>query len=102
MTDMGGLPQLAEMLVVAAALCATVLAVAFLFSRFFNSQKTRRRIIIGAAVLCFGLVIPGMNQIWFTGPIAKTTGDIGFEVALVLSALLYVPLRYVEQREAVR
>lgn len=53
---------------------------------------------IGAAVLCFGLVIPGMNQIWFTGPIAKTTGDIGFEVALVLSALLYVPLRYVEQR----
>lgn len=52
---------------------------------------------IGAAVLCFGLVIPGMAQIWFTGPIAETTGDIGLEFALVLSALLYVPLRYVER-----
>ncbi|PVH98444.1 hypothetical protein DM02DRAFT_615792 [Periconia macrospinosa] len=53
---------------------------------------------IGAAVLCFALVIPGMNQIWFTGPIARTTGDIGFEVALVLSALLYVPFRFVERK----
>lgn len=53
---------------------------------------------VGAGVLCFGLVIPGMAQIWFTGPIAETTGDIGFEIALVLSALLYVPLRYLERR----
>ncbi|KAF2006238.1 hypothetical protein P154DRAFT_517897 [Amniculicola lignicola CBS 123094] len=53
---------------------------------------------IGAAVLCFGLVIPGMSQIWFIGPIAKTTGDIGFEAALVLSSLLYVPLRFLERR----
>ncbi|KAF2688975.1 hypothetical protein K458DRAFT_440425 [Lentithecium fluviatile CBS 122367] len=51
---------------------------------------------IGAAVLCFGLVIPGISQIWWTGPIAETTGDIGFECALVLSALLYVPLRFLE------
>ena len=53
---------------------------------------------ICAAVLCFGLVIPGMSQIWFVGPIAKTTGDIGFEVALVLSALLYTPFRLLERR----
>ncbi|CAI6329099.1 unnamed protein product [Periconia digitata] len=53
---------------------------------------------IGAAVLCFALVIPSMNQIWFTGPIAESTGDIGFEIALVLSALLYGPFRYLEQR----
>lgn len=53
---------------------------------------------IAAAILSFGLVIPGMSQIWFTGPIAETTGDIGFEVALVLSALLYIPLRFLERR----
>ena len=53
---------------------------------------------IGAAVLCFGMVIPSMGQIWFTGPIAKTTGDIGFEIAIVLSAVLYIPLRFAEKR----
>lgn len=53
---------------------------------------------IGAGILCLGLVIPSMAQIWFTGPIGKITGDIGFEVAFVLAALLYVPLRYAERR----
>ncbi|KAF1926792.1 uncharacterized protein M421DRAFT_66857 [Didymella exigua CBS 183.55] len=53
----------------------------------------------GAAVLCFGLVVPGMSQTWFVGPIAERTGDIGFEVALVLSAVLYVPLRTLERRK---
>ena len=51
-----------------------------------------------SAVLCFGLVVPCMAQVWWTGPIAKTTGDLGFEVAFVLSALLYVPLRKLEIR----
>lgn len=54
---------------------------------------------IAAAVLCFGLVIPGMGQIWFTGPIAETTGDIGFEFALVVSAMLYLPLRWLERKK---
>lgn len=53
---------------------------------------------IGAFILSFGLIIPCMGQIWFTGPIAKTTGDIGLEVALVLSPVLYVPPRYAERR----
>ncbi|EFQ32902.1 NCS1 nucleoside transporter [Colletotrichum graminicola] len=53
---------------------------------------------IGAAALSFALVIPCISQVWFTGPIAVTTGDIGFEVAFVLSALLYLPLRYAERR----
>ncbi|KAF1844622.1 uncharacterized protein K460DRAFT_376280 [Cucurbitaria berberidis CBS 394.84] len=53
---------------------------------------------IGAAVLCSGLVIPTMGQTWYTGPIAETTGNIGFEVAIVLSALLYVPLRALEKK----
>jgi purine-cytosine permease-like protein len=51
---------------------------------------------IGAIALAFGLVVPCMSQVWFTGPLAKTTGDIGFEVALVLAPILYYPLRSVE------
>lgn len=57
---------------------------------------------IGAFLLSFGLIIPSMGQIWFTGPIAETTGDIGLEVALVLSPLLYVPLRLLEKRICAR
>ncbi|KAH6989532.1 permease for cytosine/purines, uracil, thiamine, allantoin-domain-containing protein [Ilyonectria sp. MPI-CAGE-AT-0026] len=61
------------------------------------------RLPIGAAalasgILCFGLVVPCMAQVWWTGPIAKTTGDIGFEVAFVLSSLFYIPLRYLEKK----
>jgi NCS1 nucleoside transporter family len=53
---------------------------------------------IGAGILCLGLVVPGMSQTWFTGPIGKKTGDIGFEVAFVISALVYVPLRFAEKK----
>jgi purine-cytosine permease-like protein len=53
---------------------------------------------LGAGALSFGLIIPCMAQVWWTGPIAMTTGDIGFEVAFVLSFLLYIPLRIVEKR----
>ncbi|KKK20858.1 hypothetical protein AOCH_003967 [Aspergillus ochraceoroseus] len=48
--------------------------------------------------LSFGLIVPCMGQAWYTGPIAQTTGDIGFEVALVLAPLLYIPLRWTEKR----
>ncbi|EFI27075.1 cytosine-purine permease [Coprinopsis cinerea okayama7 len=52
-----------------------------------------------AAVVCsFGLVVPCMNQTWYTGPIAKMTGDIGFEIAIVLTGMLYFPFRSVEKR----
>jgi purine-cytosine permease-like protein len=51
-----------------------------------------------AGVLSFGLIIPSMAQVWWTGPIAVTTGDIGFEIALVLPAALYVPFRRLELR----
>ncbi|KAH8655374.1 NCS1 nucleoside transporter [Xylariales sp. PMI_506] len=50
-----------------------------------------------AGMLAFGLVIPCIAQVWWTGPIAESTGDLGFEVAFVLSALLYVPLRFLEK-----
>lgn len=51
---------------------------------------------IVAMGLSFGLAVPCMSQVWYTGPIAETTGDIGFEVALVLAALLYLPCRWIE------
>jgi purine-cytosine permease-like protein len=53
---------------------------------------------IGASILSFGLVIPGMAEVWYTGPIAEHTGDIGFEFAFVLTALFYFPLRWLEIR----
>ncbi|KAI0863489.1 permease for cytosine/purines, uracil, thiamine, allantoin-domain-containing protein [Xylaria cubensis] len=51
-----------------------------------------------ASVLSFALVIPSIAQVWFTGPIAKKTGDIGFELAFVTTAVLYLPLRALEKR----
>jgi purine-cytosine permease-like protein len=51
---------------------------------------------LAASVLSFGLVIPGMDQLWFVGPFAETTGDIGFEMAFALTAILYLPFRYAE------
>ncbi|KAJ0162954.1 Purine-cytosine permease fcyB, partial [Colletotrichum tanaceti] len=54
---------------------------------------------IGASVLSFGLTIPGMDQAWFTGPIARTTGDIGFISAFVLTAIFYAPFRWLEVRK---
>ncbi|KAK4147233.1 permease for cytosine/purines, uracil, thiamine, allantoin-domain-containing protein [Dichotomopilus funicola] len=53
---------------------------------------------LAAGVLSFGLVVPSMAQVWWTGPIAETTGDIGFELAFAVSGVLYVPLRWVERR----
>jgi len=53
---------------------------------------------LGASVLSFALVIPSMDQVWYKGPIARTTGDIGFEVAMVVTALCYIPLRHLEKR----
>jgi hypothetical protein len=57
---------------------------------------------VAAGVLSFALVVPGMDQVWFEGPIGKRSGDIGFEVAFVLAGVLYVPLRWVERQWAGR
>lgn len=53
---------------------------------------------IGACILAVSLIVPSMNQVWFVGPFAKTSGDIGFEVAFAATALFYPPLRYLELR----
>ncbi|KAL1841445.1 hypothetical protein VTJ49DRAFT_7060 [Mycothermus thermophilus] len=49
---------------------------------------------VAAGVLAFGLVVPCMAQVYWTGPIAEKTGDIGFEVAFAVAGTVYVPLRY--------
>ncbi|KAI0157164.1 permease for cytosine/purines, uracil, thiamine, allantoin-domain-containing protein [Hypoxylon sp. FL1284] len=51
-----------------------------------------------ASALSFALVIPSMSQVWFEGPIAAKSGDIGFEMAFAVTAVLYLPLRYLERR----
>ncbi|KKA29421.1 hypothetical protein TD95_004610 [Thielaviopsis punctulata] len=53
---------------------------------------------IVAGVLSVALIVPCMDQIWYVGPIAKKTGDIGFEMAFVVTAIFYVPLRKWEIR----
>lgn len=39
---------------------------------------------IGAMGLSFGLAVPCMSQVWYTGPLAVSTGDIGLEVRWLL------------------
>jgi purine-cytosine permease-like protein len=50
----------------------------------------------GASICSLGLVIPGLAKTWYTGPIGRHTGDIGFEMAIAVTALLYVPFRLLE------
>ncbi|KAI0042823.1 NCS cytosine-purine permease [Auriscalpium vulgare] len=53
---------------------------------------------LGAGIISFALVVPSMDQVWYVGPIAKTTGDLGFEFAAAVTALLYIPFRILEKR----
>ncbi|GAA5979685.1 hypothetical protein JCM5350_003812 [Sporobolomyces pararoseus] len=48
----------------------------------------------------------GMDQVWFRGPIAKMVtgpseefgGDVGFESAMAVAAIMYVPSRWLEKK----
>ncbi|KAJ8488035.1 hypothetical protein ONZ51_g3826 [Trametes cubensis] len=51
---------------------------------------------LGACALACALIIPSIDQVWFVGPIAARTGDIGFELAFFSAGVFYIPLRYVE------
>ncbi|KAF8526203.1 NCS cytosine-purine permease [Hysterangium stoloniferum] len=48
--------------------------------------------------IAFGIAVPAMDQVWYVGPIAKTTGDLGFELAFVAALVVYPPLRWLEIR----
>ncbi|KAH8887380.1 hypothetical protein GQ53DRAFT_292659 [Thozetella sp. PMI_491] len=68
-----------------------------------DAWNTASRLPVGVAALAaaglsFGLVVPCMSQVWYTGPIAETTGDIGFELAFVVTSILYIPLRHLEKK----
>ena len=73
------------------------------FARYdLQSWNVPSRLPLGAAALAacissFALVIPSMSQVWYTGPIARKTGDIGFEMAAIVTALVYIPLRRLEK-----
>jgi purine-cytosine permease-like protein len=51
------------------------------------------------------LAIMSMSQVWWVGPIAIAAGgepygiDLGWEVSLGLSLLMYPPLRYLELKK---
>lgn len=67
-----------------------------------QSWNVPSQLLLGAAALgpcamSFALVIPLMSQMWYVGPIARKTGDIGFEVAMASTTLLYIPLRKLEK-----
>jgi len=104
---------LSDFLSIISSWCAAWLSVTVLEHLYFRrgdfdsyniSAWATRRVLpagiaaITASVLQLGLVIPCIDHVWFTGPIAKHTGDIGFEVALVFTAILYVPFRTFERR----
>ncbi|CAK7217387.1 hypothetical protein SBRCBS47491_003146 [Sporothrix bragantina] len=44
----------------------------------------------------WALIAPSMSQDWYTGPIAAKVGDLGFEFAVVVAALVYPPVRALE------
>jgi purine-cytosine permease-like protein len=68
--------------------------------RYWNepSQLPLGAAAVGASVLSLFFIIPSMNQVWYTGPIARKAGDLGLETALTITALLYIPLRHLEIR----
>ncbi|RDW91687.1 putative purine-cytosine permease FCY2 [Coleophoma crateriformis] len=49
-------------------------------------------------ILPFAIVVPSMDQVWYVGPIATKTGDLGFEFALVITPFIYYPLRKLEMK----
>lgn len=56
---------------------------------------------VGAVLIGFGFALLGMNQVWLVGPIAKKIGDyggdVGFELAIIMSTLSYLVLRPLER-----
>jgi len=51
-----------------------------------------------ACLVAVGVIVPAMEQVWWTGPIGRKTGDIGFELAFVVTALVYPVARRIELR----
>ena len=70
-----------------------------------QSWNVPSQLPLGAAALVaslsgFALATTSMNQVWYTGPIARKIGDIGFGVAIAVASLCYIPLRHLEKRRS--
>ncbi|KAL4256892.1 purine-cytosine permease (2.A.39) family protein [Pleurotus pulmonarius] len=66
-----------------------------------NKWNSPSQLPTGLAALAAGAIgttmgILCMNQAWYVGPIAKTTGDIGLEVSLATAFVMYIPFRSLE------
>lgn len=46
--------------------------------------------------ISWGPVVCGMSTGWYVGPIGRKVGDLGFEFAVIVSLLVYIPLRTIE------
>jgi purine-cytosine permease-like protein len=51
---------------------------------------------LAAVLISWATIIPSMHTNWYTGPIAKLAGDLGFEFAVVTSLISYLVIRTVE------
>jgi NCS1 nucleoside transporter family len=50
-----------------------------------------------SSIVAVGSIVPFMDQVWWVGPVAKTSGDIGFEIGFVVAGLSYIVLRPLEK-----
>lgn len=53
---------------------------------------------LGAVFISWAFIVPSMVTDWYVGPIAKKTGDLGFEFAVVISLISYLCIRTFEIR----
>lgn len=53
---------------------------------------------LGASLISLAMIVPCMMETWYVGPLAKHTGDIGFEMAFAVTALCYLVFRWIEIR----
>jgi purine-cytosine permease-like protein len=51
---------------------------------------------LGTCLVALGVIVPTMEQVRWTGQIGKKAGDIGFELAFVVTALVYPVTRVIE------
>ncbi|KAK7449207.1 hypothetical protein VKT23_013352 [Stygiomarasmius scandens] len=92
-----------------ASYAAIVLCEHFVFRRNKWSRYTiedwgnARRLPLGIAavlslMISFGIIVPSMDQEWYTGPIAQAgTGDIGLLTGFFVAGIVYLVLRSVER-----
>jgi len=53
---------------------------------------------IATSLLAAGVVVVSMEEVWFTGPLAKKSGDVAFELGFASAVIFYLPLRALERR----